>query len=329
MTGKTSIIGLLGCSLLALGCWSPAAQDPPPAQPAPAARFEGPIVRVVGTVQDGGLPHASCYCVRCQAARSDDSRRRRVASLAILHPEPRRVFLIDATPDIRRQLDDVADWKGFAEGRVDRTPLDGVLLTHAHIGHYTGLAFFGFEAIHARELPVFCSRSMSEFLVGNGPWNQLVELGNISPARIVPGKSFDLAPDVSVLPLAVPHRQEYTDTLGFVIRGPRRTVLYVPDTDSWRAWDPPLTAFLDDVDVAILDGTFYSGQELPGRSVDSIGHPLITESMDLLQSWTERIEIYFTHLNHSNPALDPAAPESNEIDRRGFAILDEGREIPI
>ena len=329
MLGKASIAGFLGCILLVSACSHPAPGDEPAGRPALAAPAGGPVVRVVGTVQDGGLPHAACDCVRCEAARRDDTRRRNIASLAILHPEPRQVFLIDATPDIRRQLDAVAGWKEFAQGRVDRAPLAGVLLTHAHIGHYAGLAFLGFEAIHTRDLPVYCSQSMSAFLADNGPWSQLVELGNIERIEIVPGESFSLAPDLSVVPLEIPHRREYTDTLGFLISGPRRTVLYVPDTDSWRAWDPELTTYLDDVDVAILDGTFYSAEELPGRSVDSIGHPLITESMDLLQSWSGRIEIYFTHLNHSNPALDPDAPERREITRRGFAVLDERQEIPL
>jgi pyrroloquinoline quinone biosynthesis protein B len=252
-----------------------------------------------------------------------------IASLALLLPDPRRVFLVDATPDIREQLDAVSHWSDGGGGRVNRSPVDGVLLTHAHLGHYTGLAFFGFEAIHARELPVYCSPSMASFLEGNGPWSQLVEIGNIALRELAPGRSVELGQGVSVEPLRVPHRDEYADTLGFFVRGPSRTVLYVPDTDSWDAWEPGLTESLDGVDVAILDGTFYSLDELPGRGVGSIGHPLITASMDMLQSWVDGLEVYFTHLNHSNPALDPDGEARTAIHDRGFAVLAEGQEIAL
>jgi pyrroloquinoline quinone biosynthesis protein B len=282
---------------------------------------------VLGTVQDGGLPHAACSCDRCELARRHPERRRLIASLAILLPDPRRLFMIDATPDVREQLAALSDWRGSEGGRVDRSPLDGVLLTHAHIGHYTGLAFFGFEAIHARELPVYCTSSMAGFLSGNGPWSQLVQLGNISLREIAPGSPVDLGQGVTVEPLAAPHRHEYTDTIGYIIRGPRRTLLYVPDTDAWSAWDPPLTRLLDGIDVALLDGTFYSLDELPGRAVGSIGHPLITDSMEMLQPWLDRIDVYFTHLNHSNPVLDPDGAARARVVSQGFEILDDGHEI--
>lgn len=287
----------------------------------------GPRVRVLGTVQDGGLPHASCGCDRCERARHQPDRRRWIASLAILLPDPRRLFMIDATPDLREQLASLSDWRRGEVARVDRSPLDGVLLTHAHIGHYTGLAFFGFEAIHTRELPVYCTASMAAFLSGNGPWSQLVQLGNVSLREIAPGTPVDLGQGVTVEPLAVPHRDEYTDTVGYIVRGPRRTVLYVPDTDAWSAWDPPLNRVLAGIDVALLDGTFYSLEELPGRPVDSIGHPLIADSMDLLRPWLGRIEVYFTHLNHSNPALDPEGAARASIVSQGFEVLAEGQEF--
>jgi pyrroloquinoline quinone biosynthesis protein B len=134
-----------------------------------------------------------------------------------------------------------------------------------------------------------------------------------------------------VTALPVPHRDEYTDTVGFLIEGPQRSVFYVPDTDSWDAWQPGLPDRLATVDVALLDGSFYSPAELPGRSVAEIGHPLISGSMDLLEALVARgeVEVIFTHLNHSNPALDPGSAESAEIKRRGFSVLADGQRIAL
>ena len=238
---------------------------PPSGTPAPAAA--PPRLVALGTVQDGGLPHVACTCVRCERARREPGFRRHVASLALHLPASDKVYLLDATPDLGEQLAAVARLRGrAAAGRVDRAPADGVFLTHAHVGHYLGLAFFGFETVHTRRLPIWASPRMADFLRGNGPWSQLVKLENVELRPLRAGEPVALEDGVSVTPLQVPHRDEYSDTLGFVIRGPRRTVLYVPDTDSWRAWTRPLPELLAGVDEALLDGTFYSLDELPGRT---------------------------------------------------------------
>jgi pyrroloquinoline quinone biosynthesis protein B len=293
-----------------------------------ADTIERPLLRVLGTAQDGGLPHASCSCVRCEAARDDPGRRRLVSSLALV-TSAGTTHLFDATPDIREQLDLLRDLRE-QPGRVDRSPLASVWLTHAHMGHYTGLAFFGFEAMHTPDLDLFCSSSMARYLRNNGPWSQLVEMGNVSLNEIAAGQPTSLDGGVTITAINVPHREEYSDTLGFIFEGAARRVLFVPDTDPWRAWDPPLIDQLADIDVALLDGTFYSGTELPGRDLSEIGHPLITSSMDLLEPLVSagRLEVYFTHLNHSNPALDPASIERREIERRGFHVLRDGQELP-
>lgn len=329
----TQRLASAGLLFLALACGNVGPLDV--ARNAPSTAFDAheidsaPFVLVLGTAQDGGIPHAGCHCPRCDAARDDGTRVRLIASLAVVLPEPRRVFVIDATPDIRRQLDMLRD-PDRPQG-TDRAPVDGILLTHAHIGHYLGLAFLGFEAIHSRGVPVHASAPLAEYLRNNGPWSQLVRLENVVLFETSPGRRIELGQGVSVTPLAVPHRDEYTDTSGFVVRGPRRTVLYVPDTDSWDAWDPPLTERLEAVDVAILDGTFYSVDELPGRDVSAIGHPLISDSIELLQPMlSERaVEVFFTHLNHSNPVLDDDGRILEQIEARGFGVLADGQRIPL
>lgn len=292
---------------------------------------QGPFVRVLGIAQDGGLPHAACSCDRCALARRDPSYRGHVASLALVLPVADQIYLFDATPDLREQLAALADLRPGPGDQVDRHPVDGVFLTHAHIGHYLGLAFFGYEAIHTSALPVMATPRMSEYLRSNGPWSQLVELENIVLSDLAPGDSRQLDDSVTVTAVKAPHRDEYADTLGYLIAGPQRTLFYLPDTDSWVAWQTPVTELLEQVDIALLDGTFYSVDELPGRRVEQIGHPLIEHSMDLLQSLVDdrKLEVFFTHLNHSNPALDQDGEARRTIESRGFRVLEEGQELPL
>ena len=286
----------------------------------------GPYVRVLGTMQDGGLPHPGCTCARCELALRDPEAKRYVTSIALVVPATRQVFLFDATPDLGHQLVLLRDIHPAPLGRVDRSPVDGVFLTHAHIGHYLGLAYFGYEALNSSGVSVFSTPRMAAFLRHNGPWSQLVDRENIRLEEILPGDEIEIAPTVKVKAFSAPHRDEYADTLGYVLRGPERSLVYLPDTDSWEAWSSPVADFLSDVDVALIDGTFFSADELPGRSVESIGHPLITTTMDLLGEWIGRSEtkVYFTHLNHSNAALERDGASLREIESRGFEVLEEG-----
>ncbi len=324
MRGQVGVIGSFfeGCvAAFALACGAPATQSE--AAPAPAAEL-----RVLGTAQDGGLPHAACNCDRCEAARRDPKRARRVAALALVTTDG--VRLVDATPDLPAQIEMLRDVRRLESARVDRSPVDGILLTHAHMGHYLGLAYLGFEAIAAEGVPVHASARMGEYLRANGPWSQLVahrdivlhELEHQVPVRFA---------DVDVVPLLVPHRDELSDTFGFKFVGPNATVLYIPDTEPWSKWSHPIEDDLRGVDVALLDGSFYSSDELPGRPVSSIGHPLMGETMDRLEPLVQagELRVYFTHLNHSNPALDPASPARAEIERRGFVVLADGDRIPL
>jgi pyrroloquinoline quinone biosynthesis protein B len=312
---------LAGLASLAGGAASPLAP------PAPG----GPRIVVLGTVQDGGMPQTGCDCVRCAAARKNPALARHVASLAIHLPATGHVYLVDATPDLPAQIETIHTFRRHPEGKTDRAPVDGALLTHAHIGHYLGLAHFGFESLNTQEIPTWVSPRMAGYLRTNGPWSQLVRLKNIALREFQPGTPFALEERLSVTPLQVPHRDEYTDTMAFVIRGPRASVLYVPDTDSWRAWPKPVLQVLADekITVALVDATFYSPDELPDRDVTKIKHPLITDSMDLFGPLVKegKLRVVFTHLNHSNPALDKDGPARKAIEARGFRVAEEGEEI--
>ena len=287
-----------------------------------------PLLRVLGTAQDGGVPHAACTCEHCEAARVDPTRRRRVASLGLAGADG-RVALIDATPDLVDQLAQLGDLRAPPAGRVDRTPLDAVFLTHAHMGHYLGLAHLGFEAVSAAGITAYVTASMADFLQDNAPWDRLVSGGSLALSIAPPGQPVAWG-GLSITPVAVPHRREYTDTVGYRIAGPRKTILYIPDCAPWPTWTEPPEPLLQGVDLALLDGTFYSMAELPGRDVAETGHPTMTATMDRFAGFVERGgQIAFTHLNHSNPALVPGSAARREIEARGFAVLREGVQLAL
>jgi pyrroloquinoline quinone biosynthesis protein B len=315
-------------SLALVGCSSGASLSS--SEPA-ALEVEGSRVRVLGIAQDGGLPHAACTCDRCEAARRDPGRASPVASLAIITAD--HTWLIDASPNLPAQLDALADVRSAPTAAVDRRPIDGVLLTHAHMGHYLGLAWLGYEAVAAEQVDVWASASMAEFLRTHAPWEQLVRQRNIVVHEASGEQTIvlDAQARVEATPFVVPHRAEYTDTFGWRVAGPGATVVYVPDTDPWAKWSRPIDEVLAGVDLLLIDGTFHSATELPGRDVAAIGHPLIVDTMDRLQAKVDsgELEVWFVHLNHSNPVLDPAAPERLELERRGFRVARVGDEFPL
>ena len=288
------------------------------------------VVKVLGTAQDGGVPHIGCSCPNCQKAWQNSCFSRLISSLAIFDIEANKIFFIDATPDIRPQTKLVMNMRRPKKSPQKFAP-DGVLLTHAHIGHYTGLMFYGYEAQSTDELPVYCSRRMAEFLSTNGPWSQLVSLKNIVLRTIEPEKAFHLTRRLSVTAFRVPHRDEYSDTFGFKIKGSQGALLYIPDIRSWEAWDLSVVEEVKKVSDALLDGTFYSADELPSRDLSSIGHPLISHSMQVLKDIAKegKTRIFFTHLNHSNLALDPEGEPRKNIEEQGFHLPSDGMEFTI
>lgn len=291
--------------------------------------LSGPRIRVLGIAQDGGLPHAACTCERCEAARADPQRASPVASLAIIVGS--RVWLVDATPDLPAQLHALADVRQAPRGGVDRRPIEGVLLTHAHVGHYLGLAFLGYEVLASGGVDVWASPRMAGFLREHAPWEQLVRQEDIVVHEALEGRPVVLDRDAGIeaVPIAVPHRAEYTDTYAWRISGPRATVLYVPDTNPWAKWTLSVDELLAGVDLLLVDGTFHSMAEVPGRDIREIGHPLITDTMDRLQAKVSagELEVWFVHINHSNPVLEPNGPERAALDARGFRVARVGDEV--
>ncbi|MBI5877825.1 MAG: MBL fold metallo-hydrolase [Chloroflexi bacterium] len=283
-------------------------------------------VIVLGTAQDGGVPHLGCRAPYCARARRDLAFARRVACLAIIDTEARRSYLIDATPDVRGQLDALAAHPDMP-ARSDRNPVDALILTHAHIGHYTGLVQFGKEVLATHGLPVYCTVAMSDFLIHNGPWAQLVRDGHITLRVFDEQAELFLTDNLTVRPFRVPHRQEWSDTLGIEIEGPSQKLIYITDIDRWSDWVRDVHEAVSGCDIALLDGTFFSGDELPGRDMSTVPHPLISETMERLADLTASRHIAFTHLNHTNPVQDADSAQRHDLEALGFHVVDELQEF--
>ncbi|HXT22200.1 MAG TPA: MBL fold metallo-hydrolase [Thermoanaerobaculia bacterium] len=292
-----------------------------------AAASKGPFAVVLGIAQDGGYPQAG---TKESAAWDDAAQRRLVASLGIVDPQSGRRWLVDCTPDFPQQLqrlDRIAPTTGVPG-------LGGILLTHAHVGHYAGLIHLGREAMGAHEVPVYAMPRMAAFLRGNGPWELLLRLGNVIVEPLQAGVPVRLDERLTATPLLVPHRDEYSETVAFRIEGPTRKLLWLPDIDKWEKWDAQgtkLEAVLAGVDVAYLDGTFFADGEIPGRSMAEIPHPFVRETIARLAPLpvAARRKVRFVHLNRTNPLIRGDAAAGAEVAAAGMAVAKEGEQQPL
>ena len=281
---------------------------------------------VLGVAQDAGYPQAGCYQPHCLRGWEDPAQRRTASAVAVVDGTSNRLYLFDATPDIGEQL-----------YRLHRTvpdsafQPDGVFLTHAHIGHYTGLMQFGHEVMGARGVPVYAMPRMRAFLSDNGPWDQLVRYENIQLMPLADGEEVVLSQAVRVTPFLVPHRDEYSETVGFRIDGPNRSAIYLPDIDKWQRWETDIRDVVRSVDYALLDATFFADGELPGRDMSNIPHPFVSESMALFDELApdEKARVIFIHMNHTNPLLVEDSEEQAVVREKGFRVAFEGLRLEL
>jgi pyrroloquinoline quinone biosynthesis protein B len=274
---------------------------------------------ILGIAQDGGVPHLGCRQALCEAARRDPSKRRLVASLGLIDRAAGRRFVVDAMPDFSEQAD-----------RLGGLP-DAILLTHAHIGHYLGLAQLGREVLGAKRVPVYCTPSMGRFLRENGPWKRLVSLENIEIREIQPGAEFELTPSLNATAILVPHRDEDSDTVAYVLAGPRQKLLWLPDIDKWEKWDRRIEEMVrESALLAFVDGTFFSADEIAGRSIRDIPHPLVPETVARFggKGPASPAKVFFVHLNHTNRLLWDVAAR-RDLEGKGFGIAREGSRFPL
>jgi len=291
-----------------------------------AVADQGVSIYVLGVAQDAGYPQTGCYQPHCMRAWEDESLRRDASSIAVVDESAHSKYIFDATPDMREQLyalQKIATDADYA--------LNGVFLTHAHIGHYVGIMHFGHEAMGAHDIPVYAMPRMHEFLSTNGPWDQLVRYKNIALQMMQDGNAIEFSDQLTVTPFRVPHRDEYSETVGYRIAGPNKSAVFIPDIDKWEDWDTDIRDVIRGVDYALLDASFFADGELPGRDMSAIKHPFVSESMELFKDLTneEKARVVFIHFNHTNPLLIDDSEERALVEKQGFRVAYEGMRLEL
>jgi len=281
---------------------------------------------VLGVAQDAGYPQINCYKPHCISGWQNPKLRKLATSLAVIDYSARQKFLFEATPDIKEQM-----YQLHSIAPDEKYPLAGILLTHGHMGHYTGLMHLGREAAGTKSVPVYAMPRMLKFLSTNGPWDQLVKLENIKLNKMNHQQTIELSSNLSIVPFIVPHRDEYTETVGYKILGPNKSALFIPDIDKWREWKVDIVEQIKSVDYAFIDATFFSNGELPHRDMSEVPHPFVEESMQLFLglSKQQKNKVVFIHFNHSNPLLLDGSPEQHQVVNAGFQFAREGMRVEL
>ena len=286
-----------------------------------AAAQSSQYITLLGIAQDGGYPQAGCTEEHCLRHWRGEEDKRQVVSLGLTDQESEQNWMFEATPDFTRQLQQLQQASGIAN-------LSGIFLTHAHMGHYAGLLQLGREAMGAKGIPVYVMPRMKKFLETNAPWSQLVALGNIKLILMEQDHPIQLTPNLRVIPLQVPHRDEFSETVGFRVESTEKSLLFIPDIDKWPLWEKDIRAEVARVDVALLDATFYQEGELPNRNMSEIPHPFVEETMSLFSPLpaAEKRKVKFIHFNHTNPLI-LEGPEREKVKSLGFEVATEGERI--
>ena len=281
-------------------------------------------LHVLGTAQDAGAPQIACT-KKCCAQWWAEGHSENVVSLGIQDKEANTYFVFEATPNLSEQH------YMISSSMPQDATFGGVFLTHAHMGHYSGLVYLGKEALGGRNIPVYCMPRFSSYLKNNGPWEQLVNTGNISIHTLNAQETVSLSKQLAVIPIVVPHRDEYSETVGYIIRGPNKTALFLPDIDKWNRWKTAIESIIKQVDYAFLDATFYDNSELPHRDMSSIPHPFVVESLVRFQSLSveDKRKIYFIHFNHTNPLLNANSEATARVKEKGFNLARTGMKIDL
>ena len=282
---------------------------------------QNPYIQILGVAQDGGFPQANCQKECCKAVFEGKTARQFVSCIAVVDPISNQQWLFDATPDFTQQLHLLSN----------PAPKNlGIFLTHAHIGHYTGIMYLGREAMGANQVKVYTMPKMKNFIEQNGPWSQLATLRNIDLQPIKEDSVIVLNERISVQAFKVPHRDEFSETVGYKIITANKSAVFIPDIDKWQKWNRSLEELVKSVDYAFLDGTFYKDGEI-NRPMSEVPHPFVTETMDLLKNLpaAQKTKVHFIHFNHTNPVMNAQSLENKEVKQKGFKVAFQGQKVEL
>lgn len=298
-------------------------------------------MRILGTAAGGGVPQWNCACRGCAAARVHPAWRRCHASIAIEAAEG-RWFVVNATPDIAEQIESSAELHPGPGSR--QTPVAGVILTDAELDHTLGLA----RLREAASLRIMATGTIRDALARGlrldrvlGPyagilWTELPEDGvgplddegrlelqaiKVSDKRPRYAADLDMPSGSWVVALRIADR--YSGT----------SLVYAP---ALADWPPGLDHALTGADCVLVDGTFWDDDEprrsgFSERTATEMGHLPITGAngtADRLAALPATRRLY-THLNNTNPLVDPDDDGHRVLAARGIEVAPEGLVIEL
>tara|TARA_B100001250_G_scaffold50110_1_gene39175 strand:+ start:237 stop:1124 length:888 start_codon:yes stop_codon:yes gene_type:complete len=287
----------------------------------------GVSVTILGTAQDGGIPQAGCSCERCNEAHKDLRLRKYPVSLGIIGTDGSK-HIIEVTKNLSEQL---MIWS--TNGNELFIP-ETVSITHLHLGHVEGIGQFGKPVMASKEVDVFLSHKNKNIFDERSDIKLMIEENNIRTHAKNFNQLFEPMQGCgfSLQFISIPHRSELGDTAAIIIKGNKRNILFMPDQDSWEETleyysKENIREFLKmfDINEALIDGTFWSMEELPGRNISEIPHPTIQDSLKLLGKRMENDpRISFLHLNHSNPVNDIGSKQRKLVEENGWRVSEIG-----
>jgi pyrroloquinoline quinone biosynthesis protein B len=303
-------------------------------------------VRLLGTAAGGGFPQWNCGCFNCEGVRRGTIRARpRTQSCAAISADGRRWFLLNASPDVRVQIESFAPL--LPHGTVRGTAIQGILVTNADLDHTLGLVMLR----EGGRLPVHATSSVQRALdeglhltevldrYGGVDWRQ--PPADLSPMACADGTLSGLSYMAFPVPGKLPRYREgraassKEDAVGYQIvdESTGKRLVCVPDL---AALSRDVLTRLQDADALLLDGTFWSDDEMrivgAGTvSARAMGHlPVGSEdgSLSTVARLPAARKIY-VHINNTNPMLREDSPERRAVEKAGVEVGWDGLEFTL
>ncbi|PWU21676.1 MAG: pyrroloquinoline quinone biosynthesis protein PqqB [Verrucomicrobia bacterium] len=303
-------------------------------------------IHLLGTAAGGGVPQWNCNCVVCREARKRGGRvQARTQSSVAVSADGQRWFLLNASPDIRAQFQSFPTlWPQGAKARS--SPIEGVLLTGAELDATLGLLLLR----EGERLRVFATPYVQRLITEEMPVARALDsfcgvewispAAKPSPLLLHDGSASGLSYECIALPGKPPrfvkrHTQGEGWTVGYRITDNRTgaSVIFAPGV---ARLDTALSGWLDDCDVLLFDGTFWSENEMRERGVGRLSAPEMGHwpiggpggSLKVLAGLKPAHKIY-THINNTNPILIEDSPECEAVMAAGCAVGQDGMAIEI
>jgi pyrroloquinoline quinone biosynthesis protein B len=310
-------------------------------------------IKILGSAAGGGFPQWNCSCANCNNLRAGNfhGKARTQAQVAI-SADGRAWFLLGASPDLCSQIE--ANRELHPRDGVRQSPISGVVLANADIDHVLGLLLL-------RELQPFrvhATASVQRILrEDNSMFAMLQRIENqVGWSSFQPGEDFPLrdaqGQDSGLTCRAWPLNEHYPAyvadsrrsqvaqseaSLGFLIQ---ETLSADPNSRSLLAYFPAVPALddqllsqLQNTDLLLFDGTFWSDDELirvqgSGQTARQMGHIPVEEALVKLAELRRPRKI-FLHINNTNPMLDETSPESRQVRSAGWEVAEDGWQFTL